>query len=607
MTIAQRMWVAAAIIALAVALRSVAGLVAFQSYGDVAAFSAAGQAVLAHSEELLKDVETARSSERGYLLTGKAGELAPYENAKDGARGHLELLEGLAPPWSAALNAGELRAVVDAEFSELDRSIVLQEAGKRKQALALAASGNEQRFMNEANVLAERSQQRLKVILDGRAARANALRRLLTGFMLVADLFVVLVLLVTIRSVTNQVKRSTAALQGAMAAVSLSAHPRPISTPPHDELGSAVTAFNHMVERLAHEQAERTAIETSLVASNRELSERERTMNLLLQMSEQLATVKDQHEFAAVAQRFVPQIILTHPGRLYVLDESRSALEAIAGWNSPQAVSERIPADECLAARYGQAYVLAGAEAESCRHAGCFPDTALRCVPLTSQGEVIGVLYVESPRGTEQFDEGNRQKLLLLSDTLGLALGNLRLRERLRTESVRDPLTGVFNRRFLHEVLAFELARSAQSGQPFSLMMLDIDHFKDFNDIYGHETGDLVLVELAETLRRYSRKNDIVCRWGGEEFLLVFPTMDAEAAYERAEMLREAIKAIVVTSEGRRVDLVTVSAGVATYPGAGLEAETLIAAADRALYEAKRSGRDRVVLAHASAAVRERP
>ena len=115
--------------------------------------------------------------------------------------------------------------------------------------------------------------------------------------------------------------------------------------------------------------------------------------------------------------------------------------------------------------------------------AGCFPDTALRCVPLTSQGEVIGVLYVESPRGAEQFDEGNRQKLLLLSDTLGLALGNLRLRERLRTESVRDPLTGVFNRRFLHEVLAFELARSAQSGQPFSLMMLDIDHFKDFNDI----------------------------------------------------------------------------------------------------------------------------
>jgi diguanylate cyclase (GGDEF)-like protein len=166
---------------------------------------------------------------------------------------------------------------------------------------------------------------------------------------------------------------------------------------------------------------------------------------------------------------------------------------------------------------------------------------------------------------------------------------------------VRDPLTDVFNRRFLNEVLAFELARASQTGQPFSLMMLDIDHFKHFNDVYGHETGDVVLKELAETLRRHSRKNDIVCRWGGEEFLLVFPTMDSEAAYERAEMLREAIKTIVIISEGRRVDQITASAGVATYPGAGLDAEGLTAAADRALYEAKHAGRDRVVIAHGSA------
>ncbi|MGP6188864.1 MAG: diguanylate cyclase [Vulcanimicrobiaceae bacterium] len=601
MTIARRLWLATAIIVLVLLIHNAAEVFVFQSYREVESLRTNGQAVLAHSESLLKDLQTAQSSERGYLLTQRSSYLGPYAGAKDGALGHLERLEELAPSWSIKPAVSALSAAVASEFADLDRGITLQESGRRSEALALASGGQDERFMDQAGKLAEQSAETLKLTLDKRAATANELYRVLWGYMFLAGPLVLIFLVVTIRLVTGQVKRSTSTLQAAMAAVSLSAHPKPISSAPSDELGSVVTAFNHMVERLAHEQAERSLAEDSLVASNLELSDRERTMNLLLQTSEQLATVKDQSEFAGVVQRFVPQIIRKLPGCLYVLDESRTSLEACATWNSPQWASESIPVQECFAACHGQAYFFAEADAELCPHAASCASRSSRCVPLMSQAEVIGVIYLEADQSAADLDEGDRQKLMLVSDTLGLALGNLRLRERLRTESVRDPLTDVFNRRFLNEVLAFELARASQTGQPFSLMMLDIDHFKHFNDVYGHETGDVVLKELAETLRRHSRKNDIVCRWGGEEFLLVFPTMDSEAAYERAEMLREAIKTIVIISEGRRVDQITASAGVATYPGAGLDAEGLTAAADRALYEAKHAGRDRVVIAHGSA------
>jgi diguanylate cyclase (GGDEF)-like protein len=599
-TIARRLWLAALIIVLGVTIRSITEVVAFQSYGDVENLRTAGQAVLGHSDALLKDLETAQSSERGYLLTQQAGELGPYASAKDGAYGHLERLEEAAPSWSILPEVAALSSMVHDEFSDLDRCIALQESGRRREALAFASSEQSQQYGDKVAELTERSEQRLKLMLDARTATVNILHRRLWASMFIAPAIVILVLVVTIRLVTTQLKRSSAALQGAMAKVSLSADPKPISSPaPNDELRSVVVAFNHMVERLAHEQIERAAAEANLV-------DRERTMNLLRQTSEQLATVKDQAEFAEVVEVYVPQIIPARPGCLYVLDASRTGLDAIACWNSPRTAPERMPVDECFAACHGQEFSFAEGETELCLHAAAFPATGFHCVPLISQREVIGVLYLETELETAGFDGDERQKLLHVSNTLGFALGNLRLREKLKIESVRDPLTDVYNRRFLHEVLSFELARSGQTGQPFSVMMLDIDHFKHFNDVYGHDTGDVVLKELADTLRRHSRKNDIVCRWGGEEFLLVFPTMDSQAALERAEMLREAIKTIVIVTNGRRVDQVTVSAGIATYPVVGLEAEALIAAADRALYEAKRAGRDRVMLAHGTAVAQER-
>ncbi|MGP6156381.1 MAG: diguanylate cyclase [Vulcanimicrobiaceae bacterium] len=167
--------------------------------------------------------------------------------------------------------------------------------------------------------------------------------------------------------------------------------------------------------------------------------------------------------------------------------------------------------------------------------------------------------------------------------------------ERLRDLALRDPLTGLFNRRFLQEVLEVQLAQAARTGRPLAVALFDIDNFKTFNDTFGHEAGDFVLREVAQTLRGRNRKGDVACRYGGEEFLVAFPGMSAAAGRQRVDALRNDIKGIAVTFRGKALPAITISAGVATFPECA-NSEALISAADRALYVAKRSGRDCVVL-----------
>lgn len=164
---------------------------------------------------------------------------------------------------------------------------------------------------------------------------------------------------------------------------------------------------------------------------------------------------------------------------------------------------------------------------------------------------------------------------------------------RLREQSLRDPLTGLFNRRYLEESLGRELIRAQRQNTSLSLIMGDIDHFKKVNDTYGHPAGDKVLKVFGELIKQYSRGSDICCRYGGEEFLLVCSNMVNEKAYERAEQLRMALLDTPVTFEGAIIK-VTASFGVASYPQHGDTDDALISAADNALYEAKNAGRNQV-------------
>jgi diguanylate cyclase (GGDEF)-like protein len=180
---------------------------------------------------------------------------------------------------------------------------------------------------------------------------------------------------------------------------------------------------------------------------------------------------------------------------------------------------------------------------------------------------------------------------------VGLSIANIRLREALRTQSVRDALTGLYNRRYLEEVLAREVRRAARAGQSLGILMIDLDHFKSFNDTYGHDAGDVVLRETGASLTKSIRAEDFVCRFGGEEFVVILPTADLAASSMRAERLRMQMKELTVLHQGRSMGMLTISIGVAVFPEHGTSPKELMAAADAALYEAKRNGRDQIAIA----------
>jgi diguanylate cyclase (GGDEF)-like protein len=184
-----------------------------------------------------------------------------------------------------------------------------------------------------------------------------------------------------------------------------------------------------------------------------------------------------------------------------------------------------------------------------------------------------------------------------LADTLGPALAAIRDRDRLRTLAVRDPLTGLANRRVLEEELPRQLARAADRQTPLAIAMIDLDRFRDFNERHGHPAGDIMLQSFGALLQGFRREDDIACRYGGEEFLLLMPATTAAEAAARLEGLLAAVAETVILHEGRRLEPPTASIGVAEFPGHGCDGVAVVAAADEALYRAKRSGRSQIRLA----------
>jgi diguanylate cyclase (GGDEF)-like protein len=224
-----------------------------------------------------------------------------------------------------------------------------------------------------------------------------------------------------------------------------------------------------------------------------------------------------------------------------------------------------------------------------------------------AQGEAMGILHVEcradaAARGSEVWAEfkKSRQELVgAVAEHVALALANLQLRETLRRQSIRDALTGLFNRRYMEESLEREILRASRANSTIGILLLDIDHFKRYNDTFGHEAGDALLREVGSLLKKQVRGEDIPCRYGGEEFLLIMSGAPVEIARQRAERLREAVKQLKVNFHGQALGTITISIGVAIYPEQGSDAESVLGSADKALYKAKESGRDRVVVAAA--------
>ena len=237
-----------------------------------------------------------------------------------------------------------------------------------------------------------------------------------------------------------------------------------------------------------------------------------------------------------------------------------------------------------------------------CRHLVNPLPAAYLCIPMVAQSEASGVLSLQNKDGPAdaappRLTPAKQQLARTVADSVALALANLKLRETLRHQSIRDPLTGLFNRRYMEETLERETRRVARAQRPLGIIMLDVDRFKLFNDTFGHDAGDALLREFGNFLRAHVRGEDVACRYGGEEFTLILPEASLEVTRQRAEHLRDDIKHLHAQYHDQPLGAVMLSLGVAVFPDHGSTGEAVLKAADAALYRAKREGRDRVVVA----------
>ncbi len=302
----------------------------------------------------------------------------------------------------------------------------------------------------------------------------------------------------------------------------------------------------------------------------------------------------DLAEALQTSEQMLSQLLPEAAGSIYPLIDGEGLAEATHLWGLHAAEAKpQASAEECQCMHDQRVHLGRGDLAETlCAHVGGNDaNFSSACIPLTTLGESLGWLYLSSP-GLEPLP---RLKVAVAAaDQLAFALANLKLRQSLRDLSVRDPLTGLFNRRFLSESLGREIARCRRRSLPLSVLAFDLDHFKNFNDSHGHPAGDAVLVAFARVLMASSRSEDIACRQGGEEFVVICPEMDREVAFRRAGEIMQQLAALELVHEGRRLPRLTTSIGVAVFPmHATLPAE-LLAQADAALYQAKARGRNRV-------------
>ena len=349
---------------------------------------------------------------------------------------------------------------------------------------------------------------------------------------------------------------------------------------------------------LATENAARAHSEREMQRSVDSLQQLSAELEGLTTFASLLQGATSMDELFAVTAKTFPKLLRDVGGRMYLIKASRDYAEIAAEWGESTVASDPVPSpDSCWAVRRQRPHVVnEAASGLICAH--CQPpddpQASVACLPLGGQGESYGWITFS---GAAAFSSGDLRLASSACEQLSLALGNARLRDALRHQSVRDPLTGLYNRRYLEEGLVRELARCTRRQLPLSVMMLDLDHFKAFNDAYGHAGGDLVLATFGKLLEGLCRTEDIPCRFGGEEFALVLPEASAQVALLRANQIRAALASQVIMHMGRELGRVTVSIGIAAWPANGRSGTELLQVADAALYRAKHAGRDRAELA----------
>jgi diguanylate cyclase (GGDEF)-like protein/PAS domain S-box-containing protein len=358
--------------------------------------------------------------------------------------------------------------------------------------------------------------------------------------------------------------------------------------------------------RAATSAAEHARSLNELVSELQRRTNEMTALNELGSLLQSSATVDE--VFAVVGSSGKKLFVTSLGGVLYLFKSSRNLLEWSASWGIADNSEKIFAPSACWSLRRGQPHWSQSTEGTiRCAHLKDAAVAKYLCVPLIAQGDTLGVLQLvyglkQNEAGAAEIDgmhPSERRLGVAAASQIALSIASLRLRESLRDQSIRDPLTGLFNRRFMQECLDRELLRGTRKNRSLAVIFIDVDHFKRFNDVFGHEAGDQVLRSMGDFFRSHFRGDDIICRYGGEEFAIILPESSAQDAAGRAELLRIAARTLKLKHNDVTLDPVTISAGIAGFPEHASSAGELLQVADACLYEAKRSGRDRIVLAKA--------
>jgi len=493
--------------------------------------------VVAQNERVRASLRSLESAQRGFLLTGELGSADRIEDVADQLRTNIEILSQLTTDNSAQQERiAKLREAAEKRIKFAEDLITIRQQVGEAAALSQFQNGEGLRFSREADALVSAVRKNEEKLLNERQSSVN-LTQQRTAYLL-ALLVTCTVVLLTLKFVF--LERRLRIMQ---------------------ITNQEMSFLRHFAEELQ-------------ICSS--------TADALKSIEHQL-------------QRLLGAECC---GQTSLINPSRDVVETLIAWGDDSLRDDIFRPEACCALRKGSPYLLLNpADGLSCGHLGKRVEKSYIAFPLSAYGETIGVvhLFFDEIRSARLWAEDEHQRFLIeVMEQVSLTLAGLRLREALQAQSIKDPLTGAFNRRYMESTLDRELLRARRKGSQVGLILLDLDHFKKLNDSYGHQAGDEVLKSVAQVFSRVVRAEDIVCRYGGEEFAIILPDIARETVCARAESIREAIQTLHVEHNGSLVGPISLSAGVALSAPDVYRASELIRNADTQLYRAKRSGRNRV-------------
>ena len=343
--------------------------------------------------------------------------------------------------------------------------------------------------------------------------------------------------------------------------------------------------------------------EDELKKSHDEMTQYNYEMQLINQLNSYLQVCRTVDETYPIVSYYAEQIFPDCDGALFLFNDSKTLVEAKSKWGNQDTTEVPvISPDDCWSLRQGKTHTTLDNDARlRCNHV-VESITNYICEPIIAQGDMLGMLHVEFTEQEYESEEDKKQHIdsrkrltKITADNLALSLVSLKLREALQNQSVKDPLTQLFNRRYMEESLEREIHRCVRATSGLGVIMADVDHFKKFNDQFGHDAGDLVLIEFANLLKNKFRTSDIICRYGGEEFFIIMPMASKQIVLQRAEDIRQSLKSLKIFAKDVELPQVTSSFGVSYISGSTVvSVEKLLKAADVALYQSKKDGRDKV-------------